>query len=1259
MLKPVLFQVLFLALLCCTLLAGADNGRGRHKKVYAVPVPRGTAGPTSGKVTIDGKLTDWDLSGQILTYVISETSEMQSARFAAMYDTDALYLAGVVRDPSPMMNRHDPNVDPEKAWDADVCQLFMSLDPALGYPIKKSSFSKDVSEKMCTLLLWHYTDRQEANLVALKAMTFSEPLRPDLSKNGVIPRDKFQGAYRKAEDGLGYTLEYRIPWATLGVPAPKAGDILATTVCFFWGTPDGLKTAGGAAWCYDVMGEPGFPFQSSACWGKLIFSPKGNLPKALVEEGIPPERPLPLKFTYDLPDDSEATVQLFDERGYCVRTLVASGARRAGVNIERWDGLDDAGQPLPAGTYTWKGLTHQPINTKFILAAHNSGKPPYKLDDNTGGWGGDHGNATTACAVGDRMILAWEMCESGWGIICTDLKGKKLWGSKHNAEDIATDGTRLFVLGDNGYDFAHQVKVFDAKDCRPLNWGNGNPALQPPPEGDPLTNNASGVAYAKGKVYVAYASRDLIAVYDALSGALLESWNVRAPHRLTVRPDGSLAVISDGRVLAATKEGATPFIATGLDQPVAITSAADGALYVANRGALQNIAVFDGTGKYLRSIGKAGGRARIGRYEKDGLLEPGGITLDKAGNLWAAETLDAPKRHSVWDPKSGTLLNEFFGASSYFGWAYMDPKHPDELYCHNVLWKIDLVTGACTPQSTIWRPTKPNMIAQPNPGGYAGHFRVITAKNGKQYGWGMIDYSPMLFLREGEIFKPVAGSIRIAFGQYGGGLLYPAMDGIYKKTKAGAYLWQDKNDDQCVQEDELVVSPAGRGETTFNWIDPDLNVWCDDGYMYKPTRIEADGRPIYDFSRRTPLPFKGGNANGTSLIHDATDDTVYTLAPGGNPGLARWTSDGQLLWSYRHIEPWGSALNKPVVSPGKLWGLTMPLGVAGDFTGAACYFGPYHLFTRDGLYVAMIMRDGRTGGLGADITASETITGQLVKPEGMNRYFLLAGDQDGRVTEILGLDTVKRLPGGEYVHRPEDVTLCTDALADYQRLVAKGQRLDIVRGKAALSQGKSVGKRVDDTRAFTARAAYDATNLYVAYEVASPYDLTNEIADPQRLFKGGNCLDLQLAADPKADPKRKRPAPGDLRLLVTRQAGKPVAVLFRPKVKGFTGQPLVMTSPTGKEAFDKIDAVTVGLEYKKVAGGFQATVTIPLALLGWMPQPGGEVKLDLGYLFGNPTGNMVAARAYWRNNGFAANVTNDVPNESRLEPGEWGTATVE
>src|SRR5262249_56680720 len=134
-----------------------------------------------------------------------------------------------------------------------------------------------------------------------------------------------------------------------------------------------------------------------------------------------------------------------------------------------------------------------------------------------------------------------------------------------------------------------------------------------------------------------------------------------------------------------------------------------GTVYVANRGNLQNVSVFSAEGKYLRSIGKEGGRPRVGLFDKDGLLEPGGIAVDQAGQLWVAETLNYPKRLSVWEAKSGRLVTDFFGGSQYSTQVCMDPKHEDEVFCHMTVWKVDLDRGTWSPHSTMWRKTGPNV----------------------------------------------------------------------------------------------------------------------------------------------------------------------------------------------------------------------------------------------------------------------------------------------------------------------------------------------------------------------------------------------------------------------------------------------------------------------------------------------------------------------------------------------------------------------
>jgi hypothetical protein len=261
------------------------------------------------------------------------------------------------------------------------------------------------------------------------------------------------------------------------------------------------------------------------------------------------------------------------------------------------------------------------------------------------------------------------------------------------------------------------------------------------------------------------------------------------------------------------------------------------------------------------------------------------------------------------------------------------------------------------------------------------------------------------------------------------------------------------------------------------------------------------------------------------------------------------------------------------VKPGLLHGLTGGLGVAGEFTGSMTYFGPCHLFDRNGIYTGMIFRDGRMGGRGPEEGQPEGQVGSLVrvvtKPGDAPRTLILAGGQDARVTEVLGLDTIKPLPATPFTLTAEQVKTAVNALTAYQAQTGQGAKLVIANGRQALDAGKGVEKSLDGARRFTARVARDEQNLYVRFDVVAPNELVNAVADPKLLFKGGNCLDIQLAADPGADPQRKTPAPGDVRLLVTRQVAadgktvKPFAVLYQTKVKDFKGEPIVLVSRPG------------------------------------------------------------------------------------------------
>jgi hypothetical protein len=1248
----------WLLLMTVPVHAQEPGARGRNKRIFVVPRP--------GPVVIDGKLDDWDLSGQIWVYVSRETSELQSARFALMYDAEALYISGVVRDPTPMMNRHDPKVNGDTAWEADAFQFRLCLDPKLGYPLNEGQAFTSAAKsnhQLVHLLLWYYTDRKEPNLQLSYGMTYSPP-KANYPK-GVVPHDKFQGAYRMADDKKGYTFEYRIPWTTLEAKSPlKAGDLVAASLQTHWGTPNGLALSPGGV-AFDLMATPGYGFQQTSCWGRAIFTAKGNLPRELTQEGLPIEPPLPLTFEYELHRDGEVTIALVNDQGQMVRHLVAQASRKQGKVVERWDGLDDVGKPLPAGNYTWKGTYHDPITTRYLLAVHNSGKPSYNAPDGTGSWGADHGNGpTTVCAAGDSMLLSWEIGEAGCALLRTDLNGRRQWGIRPGAQHLATDGRRIFAAGGNGFGFVvrNSVECYDLAEGRPLNFGNGKLQAELPAGGNDKSNTVSGLAHAAGTLYVALEKRNLLALIDPDRGTVKSNWNVPAPGRLAIRPDSSLAVISKGQVLEVKDGAVRPLLADHLDEPISIAVDRSGTIYVANRGKLQNVSVFSGDGKYLRSIGKNGGRPRVGLFDKTGMLEPGGIAVDKAGKLWVAETLNYPKRLSVWDSKSGRLIDEFFGGSQYSTLVCMDPKHEDEVYCHMTVWKVDLDKGTWRPHSTMWRRTEPDVAAE----SYE-IARVFTAKNGKQFALGGNKKNGSLYMRDGDRFKPIVVSIRNN-KQEAGWPPYPVFTDR-KKFWNGGYLWQDANDDQKVQADELTKAESGTfAPEGLNWVDDDLNLWSSWGLMHRPIRFAADGRPVYDFSRPQRIASFAGKDVVAAAIRGAEDfgDLGLSVDPGdgsfytsSNGRFARWSPNGKLLWDYRVVSSLGPSLTQSIPRPGQVWGAMHHLGVAGDFTGLSTYFGNFHLFTRDGLYVALLFKDQRLGETGPDVLNAETGCGQLLRTEKSGRYLLLGGDTDGRVSEVLGLDTVRHFDG-TYTLTVNAVAEVQTAQAEHARRRVQAQRLSIVRGRAALEVAAGVTRVVDARRGFTVRAAYDANNIYFGYEIESPFDLVNTIPDPYVLFKGGNLLDIQLATNPEADAKRTKPAAGDVRLLVTRQQGKTVAVVYRPKIRGHKGEPILLKSPTGQEAFDAITVTDdVRLEHHKTSAGFTALVTVPHSVLGWVPRPNSTVRLDLGYLFGNATGTQCALRAYWSNAGPTAAIIGDVPSEARLEPQQWGTATVE
>ena len=98
--------------------SAAENMIGRQTQnegFFAVPAPRA--------VKIDGRLDEWDLSGQIWSYADTSVRDTFSVKTAAMWDRENLYLSFVWRDPMPLNSTVDPAFDPSRGWVADAVQL--------------------------------------------------------------------------------------------------------------------------------------------------------------------------------------------------------------------------------------------------------------------------------------------------------------------------------------------------------------------------------------------------------------------------------------------------------------------------------------------------------------------------------------------------------------------------------------------------------------------------------------------------------------------------------------------------------------------------------------------------------------------------------------------------------------------------------------------------------------------------------------------------------------------------------------------------------------------------------------------------------------------------------------------------------------------------------------------------------------------------------------------------------------------------------
>ncbi len=333
-----------------------------------------------------------------------------------MYDADNLYIAAHVGDSSPMMNMYNPDAEASVAWRGDCLQVRVSTDRKLGWPVPGNSDS----DRIAHLTLWYYTPKALPCLMLQYGMNYHDQ---------TINPPGFRGAYKKDADGQGYATTYAIPWKLLRTEQdpPRAGDVLGCIWQMLWSDAQGRN--------YQVdlseirnPNDASLAYQSAGGWGKAIFEQAGHLPPGTVvaraEQRVTAHAAGFIPITYTIPGKEKARVsmQIFDAQGRTVRWLLGDAARKPGSNTEQWNGLDNDGNPAPAGKYTVKWCCHS-VTGRLLASANNPGNPPYNSSDNRGSWAGDHGWSTGITATETHLFLCHLTGEASRALIKLTRRG--------------------------------------------------------------------------------------------------------------------------------------------------------------------------------------------------------------------------------------------------------------------------------------------------------------------------------------------------------------------------------------------------------------------------------------------------------------------------------------------------------------------------------------------------------------------------------------------------------------------------------------------------------------------------------------------------------------------------------------------------------------------------------------------------------------------------------------------------------------------
>ena len=770
-----------------------------------------------------------------------------------------------------------------------------------------------------------------------------------------------------------------------------------------------------------------------------------------------------------------------------------------------------------------------------------------------------------------------------------------------------------------------------------------------------------------------------LSAHDGETGELKSEAAADLPGAIAFNSAGELFAARRTKVVKVDQETLeeTDFV-SDLSHARLIDFDGNGRLYAYDHDPQRRVVrVYDDKGKYLHDIGTPGPQ-KAGPWDPTSLGEVCAMSVDEAGGIWMVYPHENPRR-VIKFKTDGTFVKELLGNTHYGGGGTLDPYDKTRLYYKDVVFELDWEKGTSRIKNLLslnyWE-------ASPWAVGAFRHDMVPVMIEGRRY-LVSVPLSHQQFQAMGAVFlhneETLTMRMVAAVGNAGS---FPYIDtNEFINHLDGRplgdfrFLWSDRNGDSKPQIEEVTFGP--KLSIPLGRFDKHLGVMAGD-IRYQVKEFLPDGTPVFE-EKKMPFESLYRLNNGNYFRYGARRPETFINEVVSPTGESLWTYPASTGVSGLYIPPWwpGYVTNQFGISGHAL----AHAGDLGEFFVIHANTGQMNIWTADGLlagHITLHTRDPRRRGFGTRFERGARLDGLTLgqehfhhffcKAEQDNKYYIIGGGNHVSVIEVKGLEKFKRL-SGEIRITPELRKKAWEWDADRTRkrvfsrapviecsYLYPRPKLDGSIGEREWGQEEGWGNYKAEIAGLAEfRMGHDDHYLFLAWKTMNAGPLKNGGDDFRRYFKTGGAVDIKLATDPDADPSRRRPDRGDLRLLITVADDKPVAVLYRPVAPGAPKTHAWQTSTpaAGTTAFDQV----VRLKGVRIAvnsgesNNYGVEAAVPLKALGLQINKGLVLKIDWGVL-STEEGNITTARNYWANK--TAVGTTDEPTEARLSPDLWG-----